>query len=726
VGSLRVAFLLLAGLLAVFLGASPRGVSLARAPQDSPAASETDRKAERAHLLELHREATDLLKEAAVNGDRPELERLLSEAALRLETLAAQDGAGGGQHPLLPSELCDELRQAATELRARARAPRSRTPPFSVDSTLRLLDRVGTRLKAELPLGLDFQGSYAQTKVKEPAYGGHASAMGPPPLPAPPGREGPPSPVTFEEVPGLTTRTFGGGPTKDHILESGGSGIALLDYDNDGLLDVYVINSYELTADRRRIPHRNALYRNLGNWKFQDVSREAGVDAAAWGNGVCVGDFDDDGNLDIYVTNWGHNFLFRNNGNGTFTDVAAKAGVAAEGWSTGCTFFDADADGDLDLYVARYVSASWDDVVKAQRTMTWRGGPKVMVGPVGLPGEADLFFENRGDGTFVEATDAHGLTDAAKGYGFGVVATDYDNDGWIDLFVANDSTPNFLYHNLGHGRFESVGLLSGVAVNAQGRAQAGMGVDAGDYDNDGWMDLVVTTFAHDTKTLYRNLGSGLFEEVSQAVGLAAPTFEPMGWGTAFFDADLDGRLDLFIANGHIYPNVDDFPELGETYHQKNQFFWNENGKFRDVSATAGGGLQVRRASRGLAVGDIDNDGDLDLVVSNMDDAPTLLENRQRTGHHWVAFRLRKPGRNRFCIGARVTLEAGGLRQVREVRSGGGYLSQNDLVAHFGLGSQSGPVDVEVRMPGGARWRWKGVAADRLNVLTLAEESRLKE
>jgi hypothetical protein len=266
-----------------------------------------------------------------------------------------------------------------------------------------------------------------------------------------------------------------------------------------------------------------------------------------------------------------------------------------------------------------------------------------------------------------------------------------------------------------------VGLASGVAVNGEGRAQAGMGADSGDYDGDGRLDLVLTTFAHDVKTLYRNLDGTHFEDVTAAAGLAAPTFERMGWGVAFLDADLDGRLDLFVANGHIFADIDAFPALQENFRQKNQLLLNLGTSFRDVSARAGGGLQVQKVSRGLAVGDLDDDGDLDVVVSNMDDVPTVLETRQRTGHHWVAFRVRSPGKNRFAIGARVTIDAGGRRQVREIRSGGSYLSQNDLRAHFGLGARAGPVDVEVRMPGGERWRWSGLPADRLHDLVLSPD-----
>jgi len=695
-------------------------VSHASTGQNASSSASSDRaqrQARQEKVREIQREAVATLKRAsAVQPNSAESKKLLADAANRLDSIASEGST------LLPDDLQKELRQAADSLRKRARGEGAQTQDASLEPFLQLLGRVASRLEADAAGDLAFQGSYSQTKVAEPVYGGHGTAMGPPPDLRASGSAASTitSPVQFEEVPCISVKTYCGGRTKDHILESGGSGIALFDYDGDGLLDIYVVNAYELSDTREKIPHRNALFKNLGGWKFQDVSKQAGVDAAAWGNGVCVGDFDDDGKLDIYVTNFGPNFLFHNNGDGTFTEVAAKAGVQAGGWSTGCTFFDADGDGDLDLYVARYVSTSWNDLAHAQRTLTWRGGPKTMVGPKGLPGEADLFFENRGNGTFVEATEAHGLTDTARAYGFGVVATDYDGDGWVDLYVANDTNPNFLYHNLGNGRFESVGLESGVALNAEGRAQAGMGVDSGDYDGDGRLDLIVTNFAHDTNTLYRNRDGRLFDDVTSAVGLAGPTFERMGWGTAFFDADLDGLLDLFFANGHIYPNVDDYPALHESYRQKNQLFLNRGGRFVDVSDTAGSGLQVAKSSRGLAVGDLDNDGDLDLVISNMDDVPTVLRNEQRTGHHWVAIQLEKTGRNHFCIGAQVTIDAGGKRQLREIRSGGSYLSQNDLRAYYGLGSYSGPVDVQVRMPGGRVWRWRQQPIDRLVKLKIEE------
>ena len=671
---------------------------------------------ERTRLLQAQRDARGQLQQAA----RPEatvdqVRRALQAAGRSLEAL-------GAATTMLDPSLRNDLRRAAGELTSLAPAD-TRRVASATRSALALVDKARAQLEADVARGLPFQGSFSQTKPKEPASGGHASAMGPAPPNVTLPDNGAPVPVTFDVGAQLPWKMHCGGATKDHILESSCGGVALFDYDGDGLLDIYLVTAAELTATRERVPHRNALYRNLGGWKFEDVSNKAGVDLAAWGSGACVGDADGDGRLDLYVTNWGPNALFRNRGDRTFENVAATAGVAAGGWSTGCTFFDADGDGDLDLYVARYVETTWDSVLKAQRTLRWRGGPHIMVGPAGLPGEADLFFENVGHGRFVEAADRHGLMDRTRAYGYGVVATDYDDDGFVDLFVANDSNPNFLYRNLGNGRFESVGLEAGVAVNGDGRAQAGMGADAGDYDGDSRIDLVLTTFAHDRYTLYRSIDGRHFEDAS-AAGIAAPTFVRMGWGAAFVDADLDGRLDLFFANGHIFSDVDRFPQLGETYRQKNQLFLNLGGRFRDVSDRAGAGLQLAAVGRGLAVGDLDNDGDVDIIVNNMDAPPTLLENRQQTKRHWLAVRAAAPAGNRFAIGAKVTVSGGGTKQMREIRSGGSFLSQNDLRAYFGLADYAGPVDVEIRMPGGRRWEWKQLPSDRLHLLTLAESAAI--
>jgi hypothetical protein len=674
---------------------------LAALAAPAPSRTEEPSKAERDRAIAIHKEAVERLRDAAkasARGDATAFARSLGETADRIDALIAAA-------TWLPSSERDALRHTAAGLRERAAGG---PEGYSPDPDLAVLDRVGYRLRGGTDVELVFEGSFARTKpgeLEEPAYGGHATAMGPPPVEAPATTEPERGhAVSFDPVRGqLTEATYGGGPSKWHLVESGGNGVALIDYDGDGLLDIYTVSAFDLDErrGRARIPHGNALYRNLGGMRFENVAARAGVDAAAWGYGVCAGDYDDDGLLDLYVTNYGPNLLFRNEGDGTFEEVAAAAGLTVGGWSTGCAFLDADGDGDLDLYVARYVTAPEEDVVAPSRFLMWRGAVKVMLGPAGLPGAADLFFENEGDGHYEEKTEARGLVDETMAYGFGVVATDYDGDGWTDLFVANDSNPDFLYRNREGRGFESVGLMAGVALNADGRAQAGMGADSGDYDGDGRLDIAASAFAFDHNSLYRNLGDGTFEDVSLKTGLAASTFKSMTWGLALLDADLDGDLDLYYAHGHLFPQVDEHPELEESYAQRDQLFLNEGAKYRDVSATAGRGLVVQKASRAVAVGDLDNDGDPDLVVSAMDDQPTLLENTQQSGNHWLGIEVRHRGANAFAIGARVTVEeAGGRRQVREVRSGGGYLSQSGLRTLFGLGRDPAPVVVEVRL--GAR------------------------
>lgn len=565
--------------------------------------------------------------------------------------------------------------------------------------------------------------TYERNKAIPPGGGGHATAPGPAPARRSPaddlreaGEIG--ARLDFQEVALFPGKTFFGGPEKEHILESGGAGAALLDYDGDGLLDVYLVNGVELTAGKQAVRHRNFLYRNLGGWKFEEVAKRAGVDAAAWGAGVCAGDYDGDGRIDLYVTNYGTNLLFRNNGAGAFTEAGREAGVDHRGWSTGCAFFDADGDGRLDLYVANYVDARWDEVLSAKRTLLWRGGPAVMAGPAGLRPGADVFYHNEGHGRFRDRTAWLGLSAPDSAYGFGVLATDYNGDGRVDLYVANDTNANYLFRNRGNGRFEEVGLASGAALSADGRAQAGMGVDAADFDGDGRLDLVVTNFAHDYNTLYRNLGGGQFEDASEEAGLRSRTFDQLSWGVASLDANLDGLPDLFFANGHIYPQVDRFPDLGESFRQENQLLLNRGGRFVDVSGAAGSGLLLRKSHRGLAVGDLDNDGRPDLVITSMDDAPTVLRNRTASAHHWVVIELRCDGPNAFCIGAAVTVDAGGKRQMREIRSGGSYVSQNDLRMHYGLGSYAGKITVTARLPGGLERTWSGVETGRIVQLRL--------
>jgi enediyne biosynthesis protein E4 len=513
----------------------------------------------------------------------------------------------------------------------------------------------------------------------------------------------PPEPRFLNAAPaaGLSTILYCGGARKDHLLESTGSGTALVDYDGDGRLDAFLVNAWALDEEpsRVRLKGRNALYHNLGGGRFEDVTARAGVGGDGWGGGVCAGDFDNDGRIDLFVTGFGPCRLYRNKGDGTFEQVAEQAGVASPGWSAGAAFFDADADGDLDLYVAHYIDATFQDVLSARRTSTWREKVKVMAGPFGLRGGRDRFYRNNGDGTFRDDTESAGMADIAESYGLGVLASDLDNDGDVDIYVANDSNPKFLYRNNGRGSFTEIGSWSGAGLSGEGVAQAGMGVDAADFDGDGLQEIIVTNFARDHATLYKNNGGLVFSDISATMQLKLLTYETLKWGCAFFDYDNDGDVDIVIANGHIYPQVDEAPELKESYRQLPTLLENDNGKLVDRSRTAGPGMQERASARGLAVGDYDDDGDLDLLLSVIDGPPLLLRNDSTSQGHWLKVRpLNQHGSP--AINARVTATTGVSRQLRELRSGSSYQSQNALEVHFGLGKATTIDSLKIVWPGG--------------------------
>ena len=498
---------------------------------------------------------------------------------------------------------------------------------------------------------------------------------------------------------GLSRVLLAGRPGKEHLLDSAGSGVAFLDYDRDGRLDVYLPNGWCLEGGRIVERGRAALYRGMPDGTFRDVTTEAGVGGEGeWGTGVVAADYDGDGWTDLFVSNFGRNVLYRNRGDGRFENVAARAGVEAPGWNTGAAFFDADGDGDLDLYVAAYIDCSLDDVLKAQATLDWKGLEKVAFGPFGLTGAPDHFFRQE-NGRFVDATDAAGLTDRGLGFGFAVRAADFDDDGDVDLYVANDSDPSYLYRNEGNGRFREVGAWAGCAFDANGAAQASMGIAAGDLFGSGRLDLFVTTFSEDFDTLFRNLGNGFFEDVSESTGVGPATWKTLSWGTALGDFDSDGDLDLAIADGHIYPQIDRHPEVSGTFAQRNLLLENRGGRFVDVTADAGPGFQVVLSSRGLAIGDYDNDGDLDILISNLDAPPTLLRNDTPQGA-WLMVDCVGPRGGPAPPGTRVIVQAGGRSFRRDVSAGDSYAGSHDPRLHFGLGAARVADVVDVRWPDG--------------------------
>ena len=518
-------------------------------------------------------------------------------------------------------------------------------------------------------------------------------------------------PIVFQDVSekaGLTRwRHVMGTPETKFILETVGSGVALLDYDNDGWLDIYLVNgsTYDALSGKTSPPHA-ALFHNNHDGTFTDVAQQAGVTNDRWGFGVAVGDYDNDGWPDLYVTNFGKNRLYHNNHDGTFTDVAEKAGVTLGNWSTGATFGDVDGDGRLDLFVAGYVHYDIEQPpipgssVVAFSACEFRG-LKVMCGPRGLKGEPDHLFRNNGDGTFTDVSKKAGVDDANAYYGLGAVFVDLNNDGKLDLAVANDSTPNYLYINHGDGTFEDASYASGYALNENGRETASMGIAVGDYLNNGLLDLYNTVFSDDYNPLYRNDGGGNFTEVSYQAGIAEPTIPFLGWGTGFLDFDNDGWKDLLAANGHVYPGVDQ-SDWGTTFAERPLLFRNlHNGKFELVPPVKGTGLAAVLTARGAAFGDLFNDGKIDVVINQLNNTPVLLRNVSAAHNHWVGLKLVGGAKSpRDAVGAAVYLKAGGIRQRADVISGGSYASSNDFRLHFGLGGSSRIDGVEIHWPNG--------------------------
>ena len=510
---------------------------------------------------------------------------------------------------------------------------------------------------------------------------------------------------------GVEFRHVNGESGQKYFIEPIGSGVVLFDFDNDADLDLYLINGSDLSERISPVAPINRLYRNDGD-TFTDVTIQAAVGDTGYGLGGCVGDYNNDGFTDLYVTNYGPNVLYRNNGDGTFTDATESTGIAGNQFSSGCAFVDVDADGYLDLYVVNYVQ--FDPETNPECT---RQGVRTYCTPEALQGATDILYRNNGDGTFTDITAAAGIS-GADGKGLGVVCGDIDNDGDIDIFVANDTTPNFLYRNDSDAAIKMTedALFAGVALSEEGRAYSGMGANLGDFDNDGYPDIVITNFQDQTNSLYHNTQSGFFNEVSFAKGIGEKSLRYLAWGVDFVDVNNDGWLDLFVANGHLDDNIAEIDPIG-TYAQLNQLFLNNRGVNFKVSVDAA--IAIPKVSRGAAFGDIDNDGDVDIVVSNLKDSPTVLRNDSDNASQWLSIKLVGTHCNRDAIGARVTLISGGLTQIREVKSGSGYISQNDLRLHFGLNDATRVDTLTVRWLCGKVQTLRDVETNQ--VLVISEE-----
>jgi len=536
------------------------------------------------------------------------------------------------------------------------------------------------------------------------------------------GRQPAPLTFAFTEIgarAGFSAVTvYGGMKTNRYLLETTGTGAAAFDYDKDGWLDVFVVNGTTLEGFPKGQEPTSHLYRNKKDGTFEDVTAQAGLALTGWGQGACAGDYDNDGNEDLFVTFFGTNRLFRNRGDGTFDDVTKRAGLDTlrSRWGAGCAFLDYDRNGRLDLFAANYIDLDLASAPVPESGLCRYKGLPVACGPPGLPGGKNILYRNQGDGTFADVSVASGIARANGTYALGVSTLDFDGDGWVDLYVANDSNPSALYRNNRDGTFTDIGITAGCAYSQDGKPQAGMGVAVGDYNRDGRMDIFKTNFAGDTSTLYANNGNGLCEDRTFASGFGRNT-RWLGWAVAFLDLDLDGWQDLFLVNGHVYPEVDQVKtEAG--YKQRKVVYRNRgDGRFDDVTEQLGPPVTVPKAGRGAAYADFDNDGDVDILVTNVHDTPELYRLDQREARSWSALRLVGVQSNRSAIGARVVLSAGGVTQVSEVRGGGSYYSQNDLRMHFGLGSAKAIDRVEVRWPNGNIEVWTGVEPNRIVTLT---------
>lgn len=515
-------------------------------------------------------------------------------------------------------------------------------------------------------------------------------------------------------------------PEKRYIIESMSGGVGFIDCDNDGKLDIITINGSTVDRYKSGGDPMVTLYHQEGDLKFKNITKEAGLARAGWGMGVAVADFDNDGWDDIYVTGYGGNVLYRNLGSCKFEDVTDKAGLRVGGFSTGASWGDFDRDGKVDLFVPRYVFIDINklpDFGSNDKFCRFRG-VMVQCGPWGLPGESDFLFRNRGDGTFEDVSKAAGVDDPKHYFGMQGVWADYDNDGWPDLYVADDAGPNYLYHNNHNGTFEDVGLLSGASLSGDGREQGSMGVDFGDIDHDGLFDIIVTNFTEEPDTLYWNRGNQGFNDISSSSRIGQPSYPLVGWGTSFFDMDNDGWLDLFVANGHVYPQMD-LVKGGAPYRQPFLLFRNNRDRtFEDVTAISGLNSLPNAPRRGAAFGDVNNDGKVDVLVLNVGEPPHLLINRTEGTNHAILIKLIATKSNKSAIGARATVTAGDLVQFNEVRGGSSYLSQNDLRLHFGIGPRTVVDSVEVSWPSGKKDTFRSLPSDF--IYTISEDGTIQK